>query len=94
MDSGIGYCWYMGIDEYGNDVLVNMDRNKDYDYKYDDDEKYDYEIRWYDLSGNYLGYEEITQYYDEDDKKLTLGLDDAKYIAEEWADIELYKSIG
>lgn len=98
VDSPIGPYWFMGFDDYGNDVLVNMDYDKDYDYKYDDDEKYDYEIKWYDLSGNYLGYEEFTRYYDEDDEKLKPGswgsyYDDAKYIAEKWADIELYTYI-
>lgn len=99
VDSSIGPYWFMGIDEYGNNVLVNIDYGKDYDYKSDDDEKYDYEIKWYDLSGNYLGSNEFTRYYDEDDEELhpnTWGryYDDAKYIAENWADIELYKSIG
>lgn len=99
VDSPIGPYWFMGIDEYGNDVLVNMGYNDDWVHRRDNDRKYDYEIKWYDLSGNYLGYKDFTKYYDEDDEKLTPGswysdYDDAKYIAEEWADIELYKRIG
>lgn len=90
------YVTYMGVDIYGNSVFVDIDRNEDWEYGNEhDDEKWVYTIKWYDESGNYLGCEEFTKYYDDEDDELDpWDLDDAKYIAENWSDIELYKKVG
>ena len=94
------YIDYMGVDSYGNNVFVHIDKDYDYDWSREhDEEKYEYTIRWYDESGNYLGGKEFTKYYDYDDDKLSPGYygsywDDARYIAENWAGIELYKVVG
>lgn len=79
VDSPIGLFWYMGLDEYGNEVLVNIDHSRDQGYY----------ITWYDESGNYLGYKKNPNY-----SGIPCNLYQAKDIIEGCVDIELYKPIG
>lgn len=87
--------WYIGVDDYGDNVIVSMGYSIDYDYNYEnEDDKYDYIIEWYDESGNYLGRKDFSEYYNTGEDKLRLdSWNEAKYIAEVWANIELYNVI-
>lgn len=95
--SATGSCWFMGIDEHGNDVLVNIERhNNVWNYKQDNEgvEKYDYKIKWYDSSGKYLDGKDFTLSFDNYDVlEPEYTFNDAKYLAEQYADINIYDEL-
>lgn len=56
--------WYKGVDKSGDEVLVNIDMNEDRNYNDESDEKYDYEVRCYSLSGLFLCSKRFSEYFD------------------------------
>lgn len=60
------WFWYKGVNKYGDEVFVNIDLNEDCKYKDESEEKYDYEVRCYSLSGLFLCSKTFSQYLDID----------------------------
>ena len=84
-----------GVDSYGNEVIVCINRQEDYTYESERKEKYDYSISWYYEDGSYINSVDFSKYYYEGDKLHDLyTLKDSKYLIEYYTDISIYQRIG
>lgn len=84
-----------GVDSYGNEVIVCISREKDYNYESERREKYVYNISWYYEDGSFINSEDFSWYYYEGDKLHELyTLKDSKYLIEYYTDISIYQKIG
>lgn len=98
IDSGISYEWYKGVDNYSNEIFVNIKYNEDYDYREEHDyekSKFDFEIRYYSKDGAFLGKRKTTKYYYDNEKTYNSNyLEDAQKLVEPLLGFTLYKEVG
>lgn len=93
-----GRYYYKGVDEYGNEIIIGLRREHDWDYDSDTEEKYDYYFKYYNADYQFIGDDHRTVYYQYgEDEYDDSDFNDAKYLIEYYDrnfEITVYESIG
>lgn len=95
----VGYhkYFYTGVDEYGNEVIVGANYDRDDDYDDDEYDRYEFKLNYFDMQGNFIGSKEFSKRYD-DDLRWSEVIDeikeDIKYYAKKYNNITIYAKIG